>query len=74
MEKSDSRQKEYEKAKQIIEMFLDDDYIDDKMMNDWLEGDDDWEYDFLWYKSVATPQEESLRVQENADIHQNPLA
>ncbi len=47
MEKSDSRQKEYEKAKQIIEMFLDDDYIDDKMMNDWLEGDDDWEYDFL---------------------------
>lgn len=80
--------KEYEKAKKIIEMFLDegtecseeneimfiaasryygaagdkkkqkeldkmikayDDYVDNKMLSDWLEGEDedDWEYDFL---------------------------
>ena len=53
------KQKELDK---IIKAY--DDYIDDKMMNDCLDGDGDADYDFLWYKSVATPSEESLRVQK----------
>ena len=36
------KQKELDK---IIKAY--DDYIDDKMMNDWLEGDGDADYDFL---------------------------
>ena len=40
MEQQGIRKKQKELDK-IIKAY--DDYIDDKMMNDWLEGDDDWE-------------------------------